>query len=65
MVPNTPTVLHSANYHGLWAKTTRKVLTQAPIYRVECTCGWESQWTQNWVKSLDGHIYREQRKAAA
>jgi hypothetical protein len=53
---------HSANYHGLWAKTTRKVLTQAPIYRVECVCGWESQWTQDWRKSLDGHIYREQAK---
>jgi hypothetical protein len=54
-----------ANYHSLWAKTTRKVLTQAPIYRVECSCGWESDWTTNWDKSLTGHVYREQKKAAA
>ena len=32
---------------------------------VECLCGWKSQRTSNWHASLDGHFYREERKAAA
>ncbi len=53
-----------ANYHSLWATTTRKVVSYAlPTFRVECTCGWESDWNYDWIKSLDGHIRREQKKA--
>ena len=29
-------------------------------YIVECRCGWRSQITTNWQKSLDGHIARTQ-----
>jgi hypothetical protein len=29
---------------------------------VACECGWESQHTRDWRRSLDSHFYREQAK---
>lgn len=34
-------------------------------YVVVCRCGWESQHTTNWRRSLDSHIYRSFKKQDA
>jgi hypothetical protein len=31
-------------------------------YVVECECGWRSQHTRDWRRSLDDHYYREVKK---
>ena len=38
---------------------------RAKVYRVTCTCGWQSQWTHDWRRSLDSHFYRLQRGGAS
>lgn len=58
-----PRVDHPMSDHGYPAAALTRF--ERPIgrvtgYIVECRCGWRSQITTNWQKSLDGHIARTQ-----
>lgn len=51
---------------GAVALTTHeRPVGKVQSYVVACECGWESQHTTDWRKSLDSHFYRELAKREA
>jgi hypothetical protein len=38
--------------------TYERPIGEVQYYVVTCTCGWVSQHTSSWRKSLDSHFYR-------